>query len=349
MNQPDTPEPRTPNLADRKIPRLLRRPAAWLAVLALLMMGLALGTRAQLEEFRRDIARRLADGDTIAKESRAIARQNQEVLAALQAKVGALESRLAEAQSQQVALETMYQELSKSRDDRLLSEIEQSLSIAAQQLQLAGNVEAALIALQEADNRLARSSQPQLLGLRKLIARDIARLRALPSADVSGAALKLEAVIGSIDALPFAFEHRPRTRPEHRQAADKDAARQGFARPLIDDIWKELRQLVRIQRVDQVDPGLLAPDQALFLRENLKLRLVNARLSLLARDTRSFREDLNQARGWLEKYFDVQSRPVQLATSTLKGLASFDAAQELPTLMETLNAVRGLRAQRGTN
>jgi len=71
-----------------------------------------------------------------------------------------------------VALEAMYQELSASRDERLLAEVEQAVVIAMQQLQFAGNVEAALSALQGAEARLARTVQPQFLPVRKLLARE---------------------------------------------------------------------------------------------------------------------------------------------------------------------------------
>jgi uroporphyrin-3 C-methyltransferase len=227
-----------------------------------------------------------------------------------------------------------------------LAEIEQSLAIATQQLQLAGNVEAALIALREADGRLARAAQPQFLPLRKLISGDIDRLRALPGSDLSGAALKLENVIAAIDQLPFAFEQRPKAAMPAKIGV---SAVPGFWKGLLADIWSEIQQLIRIQRVNGPDPGLLAPNQAFFLRENLKLRLVNARLSMLARDGVSFHEDLRQAHGWLEKYFDTQARPVQSALATLKGLGSFDVAQDVPSLNDTLNAVRNFRVPRSRN
>jgi uroporphyrin-3 C-methyltransferase len=60
----------------------------------------------------------------------------------------------------------MYQELSSTRDERVLAEVEQAVVIAMQQLQFAGNVEAALLRLQGADARLARSAQPQFLPVR---------------------------------------------------------------------------------------------------------------------------------------------------------------------------------------
>ena len=155
----------------------------------------------------------------------------QESLAAQLAKISILEARLAETQSQAVALEAMYQELSSSRDERLLAEVEQAVVIAMQQLQFSGNVEAALIALQGAEGRLARSLQPQFLPVRKLIARDIERLKGIPGANISGLSLKIESVVTAVDGLPLAYEQRP------KPVAPKAGA---DARPVNLDFWREL-------------------------------------------------------------------------------------------------------------
>ena len=332
----------TPALTQAPTPRqrlraVLSRPAVLIAVASLLLLGWQwLETRSRLSDLQHELAQRLLEGQTIAGEARSAARQNAENLQALTAKVGALETRLAEAQSQQLALEAMYQELSKTRDERLLAEIEQAVAIAAQQLQLAGNVEAALIALQSADARLARAGQAQFLPVRKLLNRDMDRLKALPMADIAGIALKLEGTVAAIDTLPLAFEQRGR--PAETAAAAKKPANWWQALGL--DLWAEIRALVRIERVDAADPALLSPNQAFFLRENLKLRLINARLALLARDGRSFREDLRQARDWLERYFDRHAKPVQSAVANLNALAATDLTLELPSLNETLTALR---------
>lgn len=348
----NTPTPATPPAVVSTPSRLqwavaaLRRPPVLIATVALCLLGWQwLETRTRLSNLQQELAKRLAEGDSVARESRTIARQNQEMTAALQAKVAVLDAQLAEMQGQQLALEAMYQELSSSRDERLLAEVEQTLSIAAQQLQLAGNVEAALIALQGADARLARSSQPQWLPLRKLMARDMERLKALPLADISGMAMKLEGVIATVDSLPFAFEQRPRPAASANKRNDVQAP--AFWQALWADFWGEVRQLVRVERVDQADPGLLSPSQTFFLRENLKLRLANARLSLLSRDARSFREDMRQSRLWLEQYFDLRHRAVDSAVALLKNFAQVDIAQDLPHLNETLNAVRNFKVAKG--
>ena len=327
--------------ADRGWRAALRQPAVRAALVCLaIATALWADARWELATLRQDLARRLAEGDTAARDARAQARQAGEQLVAQQAKIAVLESRLAETQSQAVALEAMYQELSSSRDERLLAEVEQAVVIAMQQLQYSGNVEAALIALQGAEARLARSAQAQFLTARKLIARDIERLKGIPGANIGGLSLKIESVVAAVDGLPLAYEQRPAA------VAAKPAARpagKDFWGELGADLWREFRQLVRIERIDHGDPALLAPAQSYFLRENLKLRLLNARLALLQRDARVFREEIRQARQQLERYFDVRAKPVQAAQATLGTLAATDVSFDQPGLAETLAALRNLK------
>ena len=91
-----------------------------------------------------------------------------------------LETRIAESQTQQAALEALYRDLAPSRDEIALSEIEQVLLVASQQLQLAGNVPSALTALQLADAKLQRLDRPQFVPLRRALARDMDQLKAVP-------------------------------------------------------------------------------------------------------------------------------------------------------------------------
>lgn len=321
-----------------------------LAVVALLVSGWQwFETGHRIAAVQEELARRLAESDAVAKESRVIARQAQEALAAQQAKVGMLDAQLAEMQGQQLALDAVYQELSKSGDERLLAEVDQAVSLAVQQLRLAGNVEVALIALSGAEARLARAARPQFLGLRKLIARDIERLKSLPSADVSGLAMKLEGIVAAVDSLPLAYERRPKSETPSLPATAASPTQTGFWQALARDFWSEARQLLRIERIDSVghaDPALLSPSQSFFLRENLKLRLINARLALLARDGRSFHEDVGQAIRWLDRYFDGGAKAVQASATTLKGLQKVDVGVDTPGLNETLDAVRNFKLAR---
>jgi uroporphyrin-3 C-methyltransferase len=340
--------PENPSLAD-KLNAYVSSPLVRVVLVALLVLGAQwVDTRMQISGLQEELARRLAEGDTTVKEGRTLLRQNQESVTALQAKVGALESKLAETQSQSLALETMYQELSSTRDERLLAEIEQAVSIAMQQLQFAGNIEAALIALQSADARLARATQPRFIPVRKLILRDIDRLKAMPGADVTGLSLKIESVVTAADTLPLAFEQRPKAEAIKPAAVNAPtvmptAASGEFWRTLGVDFWRELRQLIRVERIDHGDPLLLSPTQSFFLRENLKLRLLNARLALLQRDGKTFRDEIRQSREQLERHFDTHAKPVEVALATLKTLAATDVSFDVPGLAETLAALRSIK------
>ena len=317
----------------------------WLIV-ALLALGLAgwqwVETRLRLADTQQELARRLAESDVIVHDSRTLAKQAQEQLAALQGKFGELEGKIAESKRQQATLESLYQDLARGRDEWVLAEVEQSVTLAAQQLQLAANVQGAVLALQSAEARLVGNSRPQFIGLRKVLARDLDRLRALPQLDLPGMNLQLERVISAVDTLPLAVDVRPRderTVPTVAHAADSLA----FWQQLGAEFWRELRGLVRIQRFDRDEPALLAPQQVFFLRENLKLRLLNARLALLAHDQWTFRNELKQARVWVDRYFDGSDPVVLTAAQSLKQLSATEINIELPNLNESLSAIRSFK------
>lgn len=326
-----------------------RSPWLLIAVLALALAGWQwVETRLRLADTQQELARRLAESDALGQESRALAKQAQEQVGALQGKLGALEAKVAESQSQQATLETLYQDLARNRDEWALAEIEQSVTLAAQQLQLAGNVGGAVLALQAADSRLAGSNRPQFIGLRKVLNRDLDRLRALPLVDLPGMSLRLENVIAAVDVLPLAVDVRPRDDGKAKAAREAPAtlaaaASLDFWQRLGAEFWRDVRSLVRIQRFDRDEPALLAPGQSFFLRENLKLRLLNARLALLARDQWTFRNELKHAQGWIERYFDVRDKSAQTALSGLRQLSASEISIELPTLNDSLTAIKNFK------
>jgi uroporphyrin-3 C-methyltransferase len=324
--------------------RQLRVFALALAALAAMVVALWLDTRGRIDATQEEVARRLREFETEGREARSVARQAQEALREAEAKVAALETRLAEFQNQQAALDALYQELARNRDEWQLAEIEQVLAIAQQQLQLSGNVRAALLALQLAESRLSRADRPQFLPVRRALARDIERLKSLRVLDVSGMSLKIGELVAAVDTLPLAYEARAEREPKGKHAGQPGA--EGFFARFGAEIWNELRQLVVVRRVDAPEPPLLPPPQAYFLRENLKLRLLNARLALLARDEAGFREDLRVAQAWIRRYFDARAKPSQAALAQLKQLAAVTLSFEPPSIAESLEAVRGFKARR---
>jgi uncharacterized protein HemX len=276
-------------------------------------------------------------------QSRTSAAQAQASLKDAQARIAELESRMVDAQESRVAVEEMYRELSRSADDRMLAEVEQLLILASQQLQLAGNVNGALIALQAADQRLARADKVQVANLRRALNADMDRLKALPLVDTVGIAVKLDALVQQVDTLPLIVaETLPPARTATRGKLEDGNAWTRAAR----DVWEEMKGLVRIREIAASEAVLLSPPQTYFLRENLKLRLLAARVALLARDESSFRDDIRASQAWVAKYFDAKAKANVNALATLKGLAESPVSITPPDINASLAAVRSARAAR---
>lgn len=106
----------------------------------------------------------------------------------------------------------------------------------------------------------------------------------------------------------------------------------------------EVRGLVRVTRVDTAEAALLAPEQALFLRENLKLRLLNARLSLLSRQFDLAATDLLEAHALIDRWFDRSARRVVVAGETLRQVAAQSRQVVVPRPDATLAAIATLSA-----
>jgi uroporphyrin-3 C-methyltransferase len=290
---------------------------------------------------RTEVARRLTDADAALAQSRSRDSDLANELREAQAKLALLDTRLGESQTQQASLEALYRELAPSRDELALNEVEQVLSLASQQLAIAGNVQAALAALQLADAKLSRYDRPQLVALRRALSRDIDRLKSVPYVDVAGMSLKLDQVIGMIDTLPLAKDERLPAPAPPTPAADEPAWQRSLR-----DAWSEIKALVRVEVSERAAAPLVPPEQQYFLRENLRLRLLTARVALLSHDDGAFKSDVTAANAWIKRYFDMRAKPVQGASATLTQLAATPMPTELPDLTASLTAVRTLRATR---
>ncbi|MDR2195528.1 MAG: uroporphyrinogen-III C-methyltransferase [Gallionellaceae bacterium] len=310
-----------------------------LAVMLAVFLWQWFDTQRQVGDLRQEMARRLAEVEGGNKANQVLLTQQQETLRELSGKVALMQARDMETQSQRAALESLYQELSSSRDNMTLAQVEQMLLIAGQQLQLAANVKAALIAMQQADDYLARMNRQSLADVRAAIARDTDKLRALPDIDMPGFNLRMDNLIASVDTLPLMQDARPAPNPETPPTA-ADSPWQKFIR----EIWNDTRQMVRIENTEQAAIPLLSPSQAFFLRENLKLRLLSARTALLIRDETNYKQDLKEALSWMTRYFDVKSDTGAQALANLKKLSETDIGIKLPDVSGSLKAVRSYRA-----
>ncbi|MBI5428859.1 MAG: uroporphyrinogen-III C-methyltransferase [Nitrosomonadales bacterium] len=316
-----------------------------LAVLTVIFLWQWLDGHRAIGDMQRQLAEKIAEMSANSKASQMLLAQNQDQVRELSVKIAMLEARYAEAQNQRAALEALYNDLSVSRDETALAEVEQMLMIAAQQLQLSANVKAALIAMQSGDARLQRMDRAAFNSLRKIISQDMDKLRALPSADISGINLQLDNLTSAVDGLPLVYQQRVTNETAQPAEPPKD---EPAWRKLLREIWQEVKLLVRIENTGKAEIPLLPPDQEFFLRENLKLRLLSARLALLSRDENSFRAELKTAQLWTARYFDGKSNQGARMLAELKRLAASSISIELPDISGSLQAVRNYRLTQET-
>ena len=332
----------TVTVLSRSLPFAVIIGVALVAVLALLLSGFLWQKLSNIQE---QLARQSADTSAQAIEARANAKQAQDLAREAATRVGVFDARLNEVALQRTQLEELMQSLSRSRDENLVVDIESALRLAQQQAQLTGSVEPLLAALQSADQRVARAAQPRLNPLQRAIRRDIDRVKSATVSDTPGLLVKLDELAHLADELVVANAVASVNRLTPGKAAPAAPTPLWWQRAL-QVLRDEAYMLVRVSRVEQPEAALLSPEQSFFVRENFKLKILNARLGLLARQLESSRADLEAASASLTRYFDASSRKTQTAAALLRQVQGQMKTLQLPRVDETLTALATAAAGR---
>lgn len=354
---PDTPD--SP-VAPPPAPRPPSRAGAVLGVVGLLLAALALALGGllwqRLSAAQEELARRSLDSSSTATEARTVAAQAEAQVQELQARLSVAEVKLSEVSLQRSQLEELMLSVSRSRDDNLVQDLESAIRLAAQQAQVTGSVQPLISALQAADQRIGRAAQPRLNPVQRAIARDIERIRGASLADIPALAAQLDELARQVDLWPTLNQVGPQAvaaqpvpgaaAPVAEAMPDADPAGAG-AWAKVKTWWQRIasevvhsgRDLVRVSRIDRPEAVLLAPEQTFFLRENLKLKLLNARLGVLARQLRIAQADLVAVDSALERYFDPKASSVAGARAAMLRLKRDLVDSPMPTPDETLAAL----------
>ena len=332
-----TSSPYTPPRPARKLNVALLLALAALATAG----GLWLDSRASLDALQQTLTQKAGAASGVSKDVQARAEHADKTARENSARLAALEGKVGDFPGQAAALNSLYQEQSRNREDWMLAEIEHALNLAGQQLQLAGNVAAASSTLEAIDARLAKLDRPQFIPLRKALGQDLGQLKSAPAVDVVGLTVKLDRLAAEIDALPLVIDHA-------RQQADTPApshqgvpAWQRLGEQLLDDIG----QLIRVRRMDKPEALLLSPEQAFLLRENVKLRLLGARVAVLQRQDAPFRTDLSASERYVRGYFDTQAPAVGVWLAALNEIKTTQLSVRVPDISASLRAVRALQGR----
>jgi len=351
----------------RATPRWLPALAGIALLLTLLALALAWTTQQRVKSLERELVRRQADSQTQAAEARVAARGAQELARETAAKTALVEARVTEASMQRSQVEELLQSVSRSRDENVVADVEAAVRVALQQSALTGSAEPLVATLKQADERLARYNQPRLERVRRAVNRDLDRVKALGVIDIASLGVRLDEAIRQVDELPLLALAVPRgkappaTRPPGGTATPTAPASAAAAAPTSDDwrgragqwwsetialIVNEIRSLVRITRIDHPEAMLVAPEQQFFVRENLKLRLLNARLALLSRQFEIAQSDIRDAQGVLDRYFERGSKRSAALADLLRQVSTQARQTGVPRPDETLAALATAAAGR---
>jgi uroporphyrin-III C-methyltransferase len=321
----------------------------WVPWLALGVAVLALVVAAQvwqkLSRMQEQLARQSTDAGQQSLEAKAWAKQAQDTVKESAARLGLVESRLGEVALQRTQLEELIQSLSRSRDENLVVDIEAALRMAQQQAQLTGSLEPLLGALKSAQQRVQRAAQPRLAPVQRAIEKDLERLRTQQTFDLPGLLIRMDEGVALADGLVFANQ-APVVAGSPRSTASDAAAGAPWWVPSFKQIGEQLMGLVRISRIDAPEAMLLSPEQVFFVRENIKLKLLNARLGLLARQYDAARSDMVQVSVAVRRYADGQSRKTQQMLALLEQAQQQTKAGEVPRLDASLAALATAAAGR---
>lgn len=314
---------------------------SWLRGVALVAVAGVFGSVLlwhKLGSIQEQLARQTAESGTQAGEARATAKQAQELAIETAAKLAVLDARLSEVALQRSQLEALMQSVSRSRDENLVVDMESSLRLAQQQAQLTGSVEPLLSALKSAEQRVARAAQPRLTPVQRAIAKDVDRVKGTALSDTPAMLILLDELVSLADELPVGNAvQAPRAAPRLQRQTKESLS--GWYGRLLDSVREEVSSLVRLRKIENPDVALLSPEQAFFVRENFKLKVLNARLGLLSRQTDAARADLVAAANTLTRYFDAGSRKTQAAQAALQQLQSQMGTLDVPRVDETLAAL----------
>lgn len=232
----------------------------------------------------------------------------------------------------------------KRPNDWMLAESEYLVRMAGRKLWLEHDIVSAITLLGNADERIKALNDPSLMPIRKALAEDIAKLKGMPRVDREGLTLKLAALSDQIELLPLSTVSMPEAKAEPDQAV---SANPGEWESNLKKNWvKFTENFITIRRRDGAVEALLSPQQEIFLRENLKTKLLQAQLAVYREQQALYTDSLEKAQRWLTQYFDVDNSATQYMQSELDKLKGEQIQFDYPDQFKTQSMLEQVLTER---
>ncbi|KVX00507.1 uroporphyrinogen-III C-methyltransferase [Shewanella frigidimarina] len=207
----------------------------------------------------------------------------------------------------------------RSPNHWMASEAEYLVRMAGRKLWLENDPQTAIGLLQSADERISAMKDPALTVLRKALAADITKVKALKTTDITNTIFNLDSLIVDLTQLPLnRVDENFTDNKDTQQVTDSiDDWQQNLART-----WHDLTDgfITIRKRTTDLEP-LLSPDQQWYLVENIRNKLLQAQLALYRFDQVNYQQSISLADKWLQQYFDLKDPKTKAMIESLDKLA----------------------------
>ena len=227
---------------------------------------------------------------------------------------------------------------SVNRDEWKLQEAQYLLRLADQRILLEKDSQNALALAISADDVLRDIDQADLVGVRKLLAEEIAVLKLAGVIDREGIYLRLSALSTQVDAIPFI---EPLGQDQSILPDEEVAEDETFKQKLTRNFYALLHKLgsyVRVRDHGKTINAVLPPDEQKFLQQNLRLMLEQAQVALLRNEKGIYQESLVKAQNWINQYYNLNEK----AKAVLEELQSLQQENISPDLTNFSNSSSAL-------
>jgi len=231
----------------------------------------------------------------------------------------------------------LQRQLSKTRGDWLLADAEYLLSVANQRLQLVGDVNTTRQALEAADERLRDSGDAAVFKVREQIAKEVAQLNGITVPDTVGIYANIQHLQDAVEGLAVFLPHAGK-QPE-TSAPSQDLSKEGHE--ILDTVAKQLEGYVVLRHTEQPVTAILTPEEAHFIKQQLKVRLEMIEIALVQENDTLFRSSIADAKQWLKKNFAENAQTEQFAAE-LEALSGVQLRSQYPDISHSLKMLKDI-------
>jgi len=244
------------------------------------------------------------------------------------------------------SIKEIHRQLGKTRGDWMVADAEYLLTVANQRLHLVGDLKTSLIALKAADQRLRESGNPGVFKVREAIANEINILKDIKPLDIVGIIAKIRAMENQVAKLPIFLPHAGKG---NQTDLEKDANEQedlSGMEEIVESALEDIKGLVVIRRTGRSVAAVLLPEEVALIREDLKIKLELARFSLVQRDEKLYRSNLEDAKAWVLEHFEKKAPLTKKFLAEIENLEKIAVEMKFPDISESLSLLQNIATLR---